>query len=153
MSPSDLDWLTGLLEGEGSFGKGPPSKPNAIWVRIEMTDEDVIARVAGLFGLAYSRRKPKNPRHKMSFTVLLRGSRAASLMIKLRPSLGIRRRSQIDEALASYKPDEGRLARRSRTLPDAQTIRRMHETSSIRMIAKQIGCHPSWVGRQLKHVS
>jgi len=38
-------WLAGILEAEGSFGAGPPSKPNALYIKAEMVDRDVIARI------------------------------------------------------------------------------------------------------------
>jgi hypothetical protein len=45
---SDLHWLAGLLEGEGSFLKGPPSAPRHPILALQMTDEDVVARVAAM---------------------------------------------------------------------------------------------------------
>ena len=39
-------WLVGLLEGEGSFMPAPPSEPTRPRISIQMTDEDVLSRVA-----------------------------------------------------------------------------------------------------------
>jgi hypothetical protein len=46
----ELYWLAGLLEGEGSFVKGPPSRPNCPIVQLAMTDGDVVERAARLLG-------------------------------------------------------------------------------------------------------
>ena len=42
----DLHWLAGLLEGEGTFLKGPPSAPRAPAVQLSMADRDVPNRSA-----------------------------------------------------------------------------------------------------------
>ncbi len=97
MQLTDLYWLAGLLEGEGSFMKGPPSKPNAPYISLQMTDEDVVARAANLFQVGYQRTKNRKPGlWKASYMVQFRGSRAASLMRDLRPLMGVRRKSQIE---------------------------------------------------------
>ena len=75
----DLLWLAGLLEGEGSFVKGPPSRPNAIGIAVEMIDEDVVERLANLFRVALVRLPSRNHKWKPTFRVLLRGDRAAAL--------------------------------------------------------------------------
>ena len=46
MKETDLTWLAGLLEGEGSFLKAPPSDPNCPRISLEMTDKDVVERAA-----------------------------------------------------------------------------------------------------------
>ncbi len=48
-----LHWLAGLLEGEGSFLKPPPSAPNTPRITLQMTDEDVVQRVQEIFDLTY----------------------------------------------------------------------------------------------------
>jgi hypothetical protein len=53
MTDQDFYWLAGLLEGEGSFLPGPPSAPNSLRIALMMTDADVVARVAALWGVAY----------------------------------------------------------------------------------------------------
>jgi hypothetical protein len=39
-----LIWLAGILEGEGSFMKGPPSSPNRPVISMVTTDIDVALR-------------------------------------------------------------------------------------------------------------
>jgi hypothetical protein len=96
MVESDLLWLAGYLEGEGSFMKGPPSKPNQPVITFVSTDEDICARAAGLLGVVYYGCKTKKAHHKRSFRAALRAAR------ELFPHMGIRRRAQIERALASY---------------------------------------------------
>ena len=53
MKALDFYWLCGLLEGEGSFMKGPPSRPQYPILTVTSTDEDVLQRVSKLFGVGY----------------------------------------------------------------------------------------------------
>jgi len=46
MEDADFYWLCGLLEGEGSFMKGPPSRPQYPVISMCSTDEDVMQRVS-----------------------------------------------------------------------------------------------------------
>ena len=105
MNRNDLLWLAGLLEGEGSFLKGPPSHPNQPIVVTQMTDEDVVQRVASLLGTSMVRNKQdKRKSHwKPTFSARLRGKKAVELMELLRPLMGKRRGEQINRAIASYK--------------------------------------------------
>jgi hypothetical protein len=104
-SPNDLHWLAGLLEGEGSFMVGPPSRPRAPIIALAMTDEDVVARAARLLGCKFHRVvDQREPRWRPAFQLRLSGARAVAWMAALQPLLGARRRAQIDRALASYDP-------------------------------------------------
>ncbi len=61
MDTNELYWLAGLLEGEGSFLNAPPSAPNKPRISIQMTDLEVIQKVARLLQVNYiaaDRRKP-----------------------------------------------------------------------------------------------
>jgi hypothetical protein len=100
MEDSDKHWLAGLLEGEGSFyainGRTP-------CISIQMTDEDVVRRVARLFGgRAVMGRAGQREHHKPSWTTRVRGNPAADLMRMLQPLMGQRRRQQIDAALDGF---------------------------------------------------
>jgi hypothetical protein len=46
-------WLAGLLEGEGSFMHGPPSRPRMPHIHLKMTDKDIIEKVAAIFQAKY----------------------------------------------------------------------------------------------------
>lgn len=105
---SDLAWAAGLLEGEGSFGwiNGYP------YVSIEMTDEDVIRRYAGLFptrrGRKVMHRKNRNdpfsgnPR-KDTWRYEIQGPYAVGLMMSILPFMGTRRSQKIKSILVDWR--------------------------------------------------
>lgn len=97
----DLFWLAGLLEGEGSFLKPPPSDLKRPRIKISMTDADVIKRVNQLFAVDYyyTRRTLRKAHWKTEYSTILRGKRANVLMSQLYPLMGERRRSQIQAAI------------------------------------------------------
>lgn len=98
---TDLYWLAGLLEGEGSFLAGPPSNPNCPRAQLAMTDQDVVERAAQLFGRRVWRSDRGRDRgYKPAFLTAIKGAAAARLMTTLRPIMGDRRQAQIDHALA-----------------------------------------------------
>lgn len=101
MTEKEKYWLAGLLEGEGSFMKGPPSDPNRPRITIGMTDRDVIEKVADLFGVEYIAEIDRED-YKTSYKVQIRGMKAIDLMCELRPLMGERRQQQIDKAANSY---------------------------------------------------
>lgn len=100
MNELDLVWLAGLLEGEGTFLKGPPSHPHSPVIAVVMTDKDIIERVASLFGTKFLAERKRREHWKDPFSARLRGRRAALLMQKLYPYMGQRRKQQITDALA-----------------------------------------------------
>jgi hypothetical protein len=112
MDELDRYWLAGLMEGEGSFLRPMRSAPNRPVVALNMTDEDVVQRVANLLGVSY---RPHSPNRYAShgwtpsFMLVVRGAKAARLMRDLYPLLGQRRRAQIDRALADYRPREPKI--------------------------------------------
>jgi hypothetical protein len=57
VSTHELHWLAGLLEGEGSFTAGPPSSPRMPVISVNMTDEDVVARLGRIPGASDRRRR------------------------------------------------------------------------------------------------
>jgi hypothetical protein len=104
LSLTELHWLAGLLEGEGSFMTGPPSSPGLPVIAVNMTDLDVMARVGRIFGRKVQALKPRNVRWRTSYQVRVNGGAAVHWMTLLRPLMGWRRQAQIDRALASYAP-------------------------------------------------
>ncbi len=103
MTDNDFHWLVGILEGEGSFMAGAPSRPHAPIIAVNMTDEDVIVRISKLLAIGYRKCKYKNTNWKQAFYISLRGLRAYNLMLILKPYMGTRRQSQIERAVACYK--------------------------------------------------
>lgn len=132
----DLHWLAGLLEGEGSFLKGPPSAPRHPVLALQMTDEDVVVRVAKMFGRKAGCWQPREVRWQATYMVRITGSKAVAWMTALKPLMGRRRRVQIDRALASYDPKQIAL------LDDSgarQALRMLASGSSVREVAEQFG--------------
>ena len=139
MTEIELAWLVGLLEGEGSFLKAPPSSPNCPRISLEMTDRDIVERAATLMGgNAVERINLRNVLWKPAYRVSLKGSRAVALMQILYPKMGVRRRAQIDAALATYierKPGDN-----TRRLSEDQVRQiRKATNSTIAELAKTFG--------------
>lgn len=100
MKETELYWLAGLLEGEGTFLAPPPSEPRYPRVVLDMTDEEVVRRAALLMGAYKVQSKSYAAKSwKTSFQAVVKGSKAVALMKVLRPLLGKRRQAQIDRAL------------------------------------------------------
>lgn len=136
MKEKDLAWLAGLLEGEGSFLKAPPSSPNCPRISLEMTDKDVVERAASLMdGRAVTRIHLRNPHWKQTYRIVIKGSRAVELMRVLYTDVGARRRSQIDAALETYIESK-----------KGDNTRRLSE-DQIRQIRKQTGSTISALAR------
>jgi hypothetical protein len=80
MDERELHWLAGLLEGEGSLIKPPPSDPNRPRVSIMSTDLDIIERVNKLFDVTYCKAQDRGSNRKLIYGTLLRGRAAVALM-------------------------------------------------------------------------
>lgn len=96
---AELNWLAGLMEGEGHFGTSDKRSPR---VTIEMTDRDVIYRARNLFG-ATSVYEGRCRSGKPSYRISLTGSRAVGWMMTLYSLMGERRRRRITEMLAMWR--------------------------------------------------
>src|SRR6476469_4068134 len=108
MTDYEFFWLVGLLEGEGSFSARPPSAPNLVRISLHMTDVDIVAKVAQLWGQSYhqvQKARSEKMGWKPSFQVLLRGKAAVDLMKRMQPHMGQRRQEQTRRALDSYNPN------------------------------------------------
>ncbi len=146
MTDTDLSWLAGLLEGEGSFLRGPPSDPSSPRISVQMTDEDVVQKVRLIVGhgTVGSYQDKKNPRWKRVFFFTVKGFPAVDLMQRLYPLMGMRRQRQIDKALSSSRPSRRRLLLAS----EVRKIRALLSRGlSDREVARQTGHAHSCVGR------
>jgi len=147
MRDSDLHWLAGLLEGEGSFMKPAPSAPNQIIISLQMTDEDIVARVASLAGLRYKKQRNPRPGHwKDVYQLQIRGGKAVSLMAVLKPLMGSRRQGQITRALEAYDPSL--VVRHS--LPGANELRKLLKNNTTRELGERFGCSRQTISRRSK---
>ncbi len=96
-------WLAGLLEGEGYFGMSR----NTPRVVVNMTDEDIIKKIAEMFNVTYRPMKGKiresHPEWKMCYNVTINGEKAISIMMSILPLMGQRRQEKIKEIIALWK--------------------------------------------------
>lgn len=99
MKTSDIYWLAGLLEGEGSF-QWYHSTPI---IRVEMTDKDIIERATALLNPIYEIRVRQLPSGKESFRVVTSTSLAVQWMMTLYPLMGRRRQESIEYALFQWR--------------------------------------------------
>jgi len=99
ITPKDIYWLSGLLEGEGNFSH-ERCRGQSPRIVLRMTDEDVVRSAFHLMGYRGSVRsyKPKNNR-KPAWEFSLTGNRAAGWMMTLYPWMGLRRKGRIREIL------------------------------------------------------
>lgn len=99
-----VQWAAGLLEGEGSFLAPRPSSPNSPVLKVEMTDRDIIERFSAMWGVSTQAIKARERHYKTPYRAVLRGSRAVEWMQVLRPHMGLRRQSQIENAIDGWAP-------------------------------------------------
>lgn len=99
----DLIWLAGLLEGEGTFDLKSGRYPR---VRVEMTDRDVVGRVASLFGSSI-RSTPRARPFKSVWHAEKSGPEAAAVMLAVLPFMGARRSGKIADIIGEYRKVRG----------------------------------------------
>ncbi len=98
ITPIDVAWLAGLVEGEGNIGINGRS----LTIRIKMSDHDVILRAAELLGgKVYP--APVAEGRRPQWLTQVKGSIAASWAMTLYPWLGIRRRQQVRDGMAHWR--------------------------------------------------
>lgn len=100
ISVKSIAWLAGILEGEGCFqlsGEGKSPK-----ITLEMTDEDVVAKVSKMFKQKYNF-TPSKDGYKSKYRVVICGSKAVEWMFTLYSLMGNRRQSKILELIKGWK--------------------------------------------------
>ena len=108
LSETEIAWLAGLLEGEGSFTIDSRAKkrynnstsPPSCTLRVSMTDKDVIAKVAKMFkkDLFQATRKTTGGKPEYIFSCQARPP-LIYLLPRLLPHLGDRRSKQVQACL------------------------------------------------------
>jgi hypothetical protein len=98
-----LGWLAGLLEGEGCFY----IHGHLAAIRLNMTDRDVVARAAELWGtnVRTEQRTKTNHRplhYKPLHCTSIAGPPAIQWMLRLRHLMGSRRRSKIEQVIREW---------------------------------------------------
>ena len=88
MSNSDLAWVAGLFEGEGTISTPPKSE-----LRIKMTDLDIIQRFQTITSSnRICTEEPRAPHHKRIWITRITGkSNCRAFLSKILPYLGMRR--------------------------------------------------------------
>ena len=109
LTESQITWIAGLLEGEGYFGIDNRSKDRydtsksqpAPYIRLVMTDEDVVAKLSNLVDKPYFIPQRKTLKGKTVY-VLHIGNREKVLFIleKILPHMGKRRSERIKECIS-----------------------------------------------------
>lgn len=103
MNRDDLLWLSGLLEGEGSFDLHRAKYPR---IRLGMTDRDVVGRAATLLGGKVRLSLKPVPAQAM-WHVEISGTKATEIMRLILPHMGARRSARIATILGHAAMPEG----------------------------------------------
>lgn len=94
---NEYAWLAGIIEGEGYIDrKVRAGQKDAIRIRVKMTDEDVIARVAKMFESSYYPR-PQPEGQKLQYETAITGKRALEILRTMEPLFSKRRKARIAE--------------------------------------------------------
>lgn len=128
-------WLTGLLEGEACFSRG---------IRLQMTDEDVIRRAAGLLGARRVRRDPPRGEWSPLYSTEVYGDSARVLAARVRSALSARRQRQVDRLL-DFRPVAA-----ERMMRDREIVQRPIAGESGPALARAFGMTHQNVYRILK---
>jgi len=95
----DRAWIAGLLEGEGSFIANQSARFSYPVIKVEMCEQEVIARAAHLLDTRVWVVPPGTEGWRPTYVAQIAGHRAAEWMRTLRPYMGLRRTAAIDAAL------------------------------------------------------
>ena len=115
MTEGEIQWLAGLLEGEGCFGAWGPIRGGRrlrAAVSLKMTDRDVVERAHALLGLETIVMTKGDSRGKGwsdTYVWQANGATAERIMRLVLPYMGERRTAKINEILAmdlSHRPKE-----------------------------------------------
>ena len=135
-----LHWLAGLFEGEACFNKPLPSNPNLRRIALNMTDKEIVERVAHIFGVSAVYVSPRKAHWNPTYLFALIGKRALELMELIYPLMGQRRQQRIAYLLDSYVPFSKRNSNAKLTENDVLVIKqRIAAKEKARLIAEDYG--------------
>jgi len=140
-----LCWLAGFLEGDAHFGVEATHQKPIIFVKL--SDEEVIARLADIFGVKYFATEVQRAQKygwKQAYTVKTTGQNAVHWMKLVYPLMGQRRREQIDKALANYRGDGRKILDPSRIEALKQ---RLQAGEPVLTLAQEFGVSKSYAYR------
>lgn len=101
LEPTEIAWLAGIYEGEGSCGI---SNGRAINVTVVMTDEDVISRIQSLTGCGSVKMLPqRDENYKQAYRWSVGSVEAVAFLEAVLPWLGTRRAQRAKNAVTNWK--------------------------------------------------
>ena len=133
-SSTDVAWLAGLLEGEGSFYVYVGVRRLRPTISISMTDRDVVERATHLMGTGLYVLARREPHHKQPYMTSATGDRAVMVMKAVLPYMGERRSARIEAAISAW---ESRTPRR--IVPIAEARERRAAGQPVGKIAADLG--------------
>mgnify|MGYP001558857774 FL=1 len=109
MADRGVQWLAGLLEGEGCFTTAHgQSGTHTPMISLAMTDRDGMASAAGLMttigGRLMKLRQRRLPSGKSVYTTQVTGLPAVKIMHLVYPYMGERRAAKIHTVIAAWNP-------------------------------------------------
>lgn len=109
LMPSQVGWLAGIYEGEGSCAI---TSGRAIRVEIVMTDKDVVDRVCALvgFGVVHTLTQ-RNEKHKPVYRWSIGSSEAVEFLTLILPMLGKRRSARAKDAITNWQTNKKQSSR------------------------------------------
>ena len=114
VTPRKIEWLAGLLEGEGCFHLGRIRNERAKrWyaepkIQLVMTDEDVLRSAAALLDATVTVPNWKLKSGKTAYRAVLYGPHAIGWMMTLYSLMGNRRKEKIRECVSAWKSSPGK---------------------------------------------
>jgi len=104
MNTLETAWLAGLLEGEGYFSFSLRKTTGAKYpcITLSMTDEDVVRKAASVMGTGVTERYPETWKAKgwsKQWRTRAYGEKALEILTQIRPYMGNRRGSVIDDII------------------------------------------------------
>lgn len=102
LKTGDVQWLSGLLEGEGYFGA--VGKGRAVTISVSTTDRDVAEKARVILGFpSLHVVQPRGVSKKTAYVTRSAGFRAAGWMMTLYSLMGQRRQEAIRTALSQWR--------------------------------------------------
>lgn len=132
MDICDRYWLAGILEGEGCIYY----TSGHLRVSCEMTDQDVVERVAKILGTTVSCSKARREGWKDTYRCSISGDKAVLILSEIYQIMGTRRQSKITEVIGEWND---RSARRQKRYDKEAVINDFNSGISISDAIKKYG--------------